>query len=1373
MSTSTGNEANALASLGIKCLSKAADYREWRLAVIDILAEKGYWPIVSGTMTRPEGDSAKTVAWDEKAGKARGMLGRLMDSAHRELYAEERNPGELWTKLEKRYAGKDQARIWFLKGELSKVEFRNNDLVDYIATLERLFHQLAAAGETQVEKDKKYLLLSNLPIQYHPFRTSICNNQDYDSTTYDKICDRLVLEHQQLTGGVKPAEESKAFLAGKSGGWKGKGKDHANAGQKERASMPSGSVDKDSCLYCKEKGHWARRCPKKKKDQERNSGGGRRNDNRDNRPSANSASARGNLQAWTAMDVLSANRAQSKWVLDSGATHHMTSDKTLFESITLIRAPIRIANGGEMIAIGEGDIILDLDASGTVNQVRLKRALYVPDMGQSGLLSVRCIQAAGGIISFGVPKKDVVSIYHGRKLMGIACLENNAYVVQTPNREAQQAKIQSTHTTLLEWHKRLGHIGFDNVKRLVDQTAGMEIDGSRTNPVCVSCVAAKQTRKPNSSAATRTTTSPLQLIHSDVAGPMRTSSLGGARYFVLFIDDFSRFTAVFTLKQKSEVTDKFLEYKAWAENLHDGQIKALRSDNGGEYTSHRFTEILKENGITHEKTAPYSPEQNGVSERANRTLVGRAKAMMLDNSLDEKLWGEAIRTAVYLKNRTPTSANAQGKTPIELWTRNPVPTLSHLIPFGTRAFRHVPKERRTKWDSHGEECVVIGYEGTNQYRVLSGGKIHSSRDVRIVGDKGGKKEEKGEEQNGVELGEGGFDLAAESEEEMEGQESGQKERAGRRQESLQQEMEVRPESPAADWEALAEEIRDDERDTTPLEPRRSGRSTAGQFSSTRYYDEAFLAHLDPDEPASFTEAMSSPLQKEWKKAIEEELESIKANETWKIVDLPKARTPIKSRWVFRIKRGSGGEIIRYKARVVAKGFTQRYGIDYLETYAPVVKLSSLRILLALAAARNYEIDQTDIKTAYLLGTLDEEIYMEIPQAVVVKETVGGGRKHEKVCRLLKGLYGLKQSGRIWNNEWDRYLVGECGFKRSMEDYAVYYKGVKDDACWALIWVDDVLWIGGRKQVDEAKASLGRHFPVKDLGKAHYFLGIEIRRTPGTIALNQAIYTKKILERFQQDNSHPVSTPMNPGIRLVDTEEAQEDETTYRSLIGSLMYLMLCTRPDIAFAVGVLSKFSSNPKKSHMLAARHLLRYINKTATLSLHLGPFQDTTLRPVLYSDADWGGDQETRRSTGGYLGMVTDTGMSSKSAVSWSSKKQQTIALSSTEAEYMALTQAAKEAIWVARFMAELHGGSMEGTQKRTILYADNQGSMALAHNPEFHARTKHIAIQEHYIREKVASEEIQLEYLPTSDMIADCLTKSLSREKLERFRKEMGIY
>jgi len=436
--------------------------------------------------------------------------------------------------------------------------------------------------------------------------------------------------------------------------------------------------------------------------------------------------------------------------------------------------------------------------------------------------------------------------------------------------------------------------------------------------------------------------------------------------------------------------------------------------------------------------------------------------------------------------------------------------------------------------------------------------------------------------------------------------------------------------------------------------------------------------------------------------------------------------------------------------------------------------------------------------------------MEIPEGLVVEES--SSSRKGKVCKLLKGLYGLKQSGRIWNEEWDRHLVGTCGFTRSKNDHAVYLKQKSEDYCWVLIWVDDVLWIGPRAMVDEGKAMLAKQFPVTDLGKAHSFLGIQIVQLPRQITLNQATYIQQILERFNMTNAYTVSTPLNPGTRLksltgtrtyiqeAEGEDSDADETEYRSMIGSLMYLMLCTRPDIAFAVGALSRYNNSPKESHMDAAKHLLRYVKKTSHLGLRLGPFTGKDLYPILYSDADWAGDLDTRKRTGGYVCVLTEERSpgeeSKRSAVSWSSKRQQTVALSSTEAEYMALTQAAKEAIWVSRFIAELQtvpenpntedpsseDPSTEDpeeytpphtTAPATKIFVDNQGAIALAHNPEFHARTKHIAIQEHYVREKVTTGEIELAYLHTGDMIADCLTKNLTRDKVARFRAEMGLH
>jgi len=356
------------------------------------------------------------------------------------------------------------------------------------------------------------------------------------------------------------------------------------------------------------------------------------------------------------------------------------------------------------------------------------------------------------------------------------------------------------------------------------------------------------------------------------------------------------------------------------------------------------------------------------------------------------------------------------------------------------------------------------------------------------------------------------------------------------------------------------------------------------------------------------------------------------------------------------------------------------------------------------------------------------------------------------------------------------LVGTCGFTRSKNDHAIYLKQKSEENCWALIWVDDVMWIGLRAMVDEGKAMLAKQFPVTDLGRAHYFLGIQIVQLPRQITLNQATYIQKILERFNMANAYTVSTPLNPGTRLesltgtrtyiqkLEGEDLDADETEYRSMIGSLMYFMLCTRPDIAFAVRALSRYNNSPKERHMDAAKHLVRYVKKTSHLGLRLGPFAGKDLYPILCSDADWASDLDTRKRTGGYVCILTkerSPGEESKgSAVLWSSKRQQTVALSSTEAEYMALTQVAKEAIWVSRFIAELQNvpetlnteelstkdpedpedyTPPHTTAPATKIFVDNQGAIALAHNPKFHAWTKHFAIHEHYVWEQVTTGEI----------------------------------
>jgi hypothetical protein len=400
----------------------------------------------------------------------------------------------------------------------------------------------------------------------------------------------------------------------------------------------------------------------------------------------------------------------------------------------------------------------------------------------------------------------------------------------------------------------------------------------------------------------------------------------------------------------------------------------------------------------------------------------------------------------------------------------------------------------------------------------------------------------------------------------------------------------------------------------------------------------------------------------------------------------------------------------------------------------------------------------DVKTAFLNGDLEEEIYMEQPQGFVQP-----GKEH-LVCRLIKSLYGLKQAPRAWNKKLHEELT-RLGFKRTEADHSVYQHAGAPGLAYVLVYVDDMIIVAStRDALNRVKADLAATFTMTDLGAASFFLGMEISRDREArrITMHQGAYIRKMLERFGMGECRPLRTPLPSGAKLVP---ALEGNTTplqqYQSAVGSLMYLMIGTRADLAFAVGAVSQFMAAPGADHWLAVQHIFRYVQGTADLKLHLGGSKGEL--PLLgYSDADWGANDSGRKSISGYcfkLGAGT---------ISWSSRKQTSIALSSTEAEYMALTQATKEALWLKRFLVEL--GQYNGGPVRIMV--DNQSCMALARNPEFHARTKHIDIQCHFIREVVANEEVDLEYCPTREMVADVQTKPLPRDKHQWCTRAMAI-
>jgi hypothetical protein len=524
---------------------------------------------------------------------------------------------------------------------------------------------------------------------------------------------------------------------------------------------------------------------------------------------------------------------------------------------------------------------------------------------------------------------------------------------------------------------------------------------------------------------------------------------------------------------------------------------------------------------------------------------------------------------------------------------------------------------------------------------------------------------------------------------------------------------------------------------------------------------AVTANQDAD-PLLYNEAVSSADRKQWESAMQDELDSLAKNHTWRLTDLPRGRRALQGRWVYRKKIGQDGSVTKFKARWVAKGFEQQYGVDFDQTYASVVKPMSYKTLFAIAAAEDWEIEQMDVRTAFLQGELEEEVYVEQPT---------GFKKDNRVCLLNKALYGLKQSPRTWYKTIAGFFKG-IGFHPTHADPAIF---CNSDKIVIAIYVDDLLIFGPNiVKINQLKKSLSERFDMSDLGPCTYYLGMQITRDRASrrLKLDQTQYLIRVLDAFNMTDCKPVATPMEMdwSASAVDLtyEPDAEFKQRYQSAIGSLMYAMVETRPDLALAVSRLSQFSAKPTEAHWKAVKRVFRYIKGTLNYGITYSLKTTDDGQIYGYSDSDWGGDKATRRSTGGYVFFIAG------GAVSWSSKRQQTVALSSCESEYMALTQATKEAIWFKRLLSDLEGITRHsyGSDRPIRIHADNQGANSLTQNPTHHSRSKHIDIQYHFTREKVESGEVEIEYVSTDKMVADGLTKALGGVKFGRFIQDMKL-
>ncbi|MCP3664820.1 MAG: DDE-type integrase/transposase/recombinase [Gammaproteobacteria bacterium] len=1037
---------------------------------------------------------------------------------------------------------------------------------------------------------------------------------------------------------------------------------------------------------------------------------------------------------------------------------------------------IKIADGKLVDAVGSGSLRVTLSVNGESRNVVLRDCLFVPKL-QYTLWSIRQTTKKGYKVLF-----DNKGVTVSNKFGDVVCigkLQNKLYQVDgalnmggggldsTKNYPSDESlscdepkslnssqsgemgvrkccELEDCYSAVSAeiWHKRFAHVNPVALQKLsaTGCVKNLSVTGSiKDQSFCDACAEGKAHVLPFPSKTETCTECVLEKWHVDLMGPFEIKSVGGKSYCMVVVDDFSRYVWVRFLAQKSDAFEAFRKLLLEEENQKDRKLKCLRSDRGGEFINKPFSDFLEQRGVRRELSVAEAKQQNGVAERMNRTLMERARAMLRASRLPKSFWAEAIATACYVRNRCPsrTLATDLSVTPHELYVGSK-PTVRHLRVFGCVAFAHIPGNQRRKLDSKAQRCVFLGYSLTSKgYRLwnVKEHKVITRRDVIFDENLMGRIESPRTRTTDLEQNEDPESVVI-----------------------FPAEPALPPVPQQAPDPVQAVPQAPVNPQAQPVGRRYPGRDRAG-VPPVRFGIDEYVAVADSVdmEPRSWKEAMKSPEVEKWREAAQIEYNSLLKHETWDLCSLPADKNVVACRWVFKVKRDEHGAVERFKARLVAKGFSQKYGEDYLEIFAPVTRQDSVWALISVAVQHGLKLHQFDVETAFLNGNLSEEIYMHQPEGFVKPG------EEKLVCRLKKSLYGLKQSPRCWNIILDEHLC-ELGFVRSKNDPCIYTRMVDGELVLLAVYVDDIILAAKSDSVIQSvKNSFSERFGIKDLGPLHYFLGMQVHQSTEGVWLGQPQYSKKVLEKFQMADCIKAATPMETGAVLVQKPEDSkkfENPTVFQSAIGSLLYLANCTRPDLSYSVHKLAQFAKDPYGVHWKAVKRVLAYVKGTLDLGIKFQADSEEYL--VAYADADYAGDLDKRRSTSGNVMFCGGA------PIAWLSQKQPVVALSTAEAEYVSLCESSKKIVWLRRLLGDL---GLEQKQP-TVVYEDNQATMALADNPGMYPKVKHIATRFHFVREAVENGEVKVEFCPSVDMVADILTKPLPKESFFKFRSSLGL-
>ncbi|KAL6313697.1 hypothetical protein AAG906_010115 [Vitis piasezkii] len=726
---------------------------------------------------------------------------------------------------------------------------------------------------------------------------------------------------------------------------------------------------------------------------------------------------------------------------------------------------------------------------------------------------------------------------------------------------------------------------------------------------------------------------------------------------------------------------------------------------------------MTQHGILHQSSCVDTPSQNGVAERKNRHLLETARALLFQMKVPKQFWADAISTACFLINRMPSTV-----------LNDQIP-YSILFPKNTCYVRDV-RPSVTKLDPKALKCVFLGYSRLQKgYRCFSpdlnkyvvSTDVVFSEDTPFYSSPSNSESEEGENwliyqetipstpTDSSEQPHAVVDLLPAPAKPPIVQEY-----------SRHQETKDTCPAPTSSLSDPPSDL------DLPIGLRKGKRQCKSVYSIANFvsYDHlspsssAFVASLDSVSiPKTVKEALNHP---GWYNAMLEEIQALEVNHTWNLVDLPIGKNVVGCKWVFAIKVNPNGSVARLKARLVAKGYAQTYGVDYSDTFSPVARLASIRLIISIAASQHWPLHQLDIKNAFLHGDLQEEVYMEQPPGFVAQGEYG------KVCHLRKSLYGLKQSPRAWFGKFSE-VIQEFGMNKSKVDHSVFYRQSANGIILLVVYVDDI---------------------------------VITRNDCAGISSLKLKYVLDLLAETGKMEAKPCSTPMIPNVHLTkDDGDPFDNPERYKRLVGKLNYLTV-TRPDIAYAVSIVSQFMSAPTVKHWAALEQILCYLKRAPGLGILYSNHGHAQIE--CFTDADWAGSKADRRSTTGFCVFVGGN------LVSWKSKKQNVVSRSSAESEYRAMVQATCEIMWLYHLLIEIG----IKTPMPAKLGCDNQATIHIASNPVYHERTKHIEVDCHFIREKIQENLISTGYVKTGEQLGDIFTKALNGTRVEYFCNKLGM-